>query len=317
MKNLPILLVLTTFLLYSPGSHAKERADSLNLKVYFRQDSTAIDLGYNNNALLIARFITGVKKIMADPTCRLQNIYIRSGASPEGPFDHNKELSRRRGANIKKYLQDALSLPADKFVVDAVGEDWVALRDMVESYDVPDREAILRILNRYDRYINGRPTSVMGGPKKELMDLKGGVTWKWLLHNVFPDLRSAGNNITCRYTYKMDPAPAPKPAVAPVPVPTPAPAPAPAPEPQRRNDTLVVIHKYIFQVDTVGLPQNLPFSIEIPVAGSIATETDSSFVKLGNSVIDASFSPKMDIKVPEGKNASVSVDNKVIIPQKK
>lgn len=212
MRNLPLLFVLTAFMLYSPDSHAGQRADSLSLKVYFRQDSTTVDLGYSNNALLLARFVTGVKKIMADTTCRIQNIYIRSSASPEGPFDHNKELSRRRGANIKKYLQDALSLPADKFVVDAVGEDWLALREMVESYDVPDKEAILRILNRYQRYINGRPTSVMGGPKKDLMDLKGGTTWKWLLHNVFPDLRRAGNNITCRYIYKNDPAPAPKPA---------------------------------------------------------------------------------------------------------
>ncbi len=307
MKNLPLLFVLTAFLLYCPGSHAEERTDSLNLKVYFRQDCTDIDLWYNNNVILIDRYVNEVKKIMADSTCRIQIIYIRSGASPEGPFDHNKELSRRRGENIRNYLQEALSLPADRFYVDAVGEDWLALKNMVKRYDVPDKEAVLRILDKYDRYINDRPTSVMGGPKKELMDLKGGTTWKWLLQNVFPDLRSAGNNITCRYTQKKDPASKPAPA--------PVPAPAPAPEPQRGNDTLVIIHKYVFDVDTARIA-DFPVKMETMIPTGINVK-DSARTVISNSLIDATFAPKVEIAVPEGKNASIEVDNKVVIPQKK
>lgn len=300
MKKIPAIFAIAALLHCCPAIKAQGATDSLCLKVFFRENVTTIDPEYRNNGILIDQFVSEVKEIMADTTCRIQSIHIRSGASPEGRFDHNKDLSVRRGNNLRTCLQRALPLPEHKFTVDAVGEDWATLRDIIENSDAPDREDILYILDSHARYIYGRPRSVNGGPKKELMDFKGGKTWRWLLDNVFPDLRSAGNSIVCRYEHITEPE---------------APAPVAAPAPRRGNDTLVIIHKYVFDIDTAKIA-DFPVKMETVIPTGVNVK-DSARTIIGNSLIDATFAPKVEIAVPDGKNASIEVDNKVVIPQKK
>ena len=292
MRTLSCFLILTTLIAHCHSSYAGEKTDSLSMKVYFRKNATVIDSKYKDNDILIDRFITETKERLSDPTCSIDNIYIRSGASPEGTFDHNRELSRRRGETLRTLLQNALRLPRDKFIVDAVGEDWASLKELIEQKEVPDKQAILYILNRHKDYINSRPTSVTGGPKKELMDLNGGQNWYWLLWNVFPELRSAGNDIVCRFTYSPEKTPV-----------------------KEGKDTLVVIHKYVISIDTLMTPSdNVKMDISI---GEGSERKDSVQVLYGDPLLDASFAPKVEINMPEGKKASVEVDNKVIIPKEK
>ncbi len=300
MKNFSLPFILAALLLCIPVSYAQEVSDSLSLKVFFRENVTVIEPEYRNNGMLIDRFVEEVKGILADSTCRVQSIHIRSGASPEGTFDHNKDLSRRRGRNLRLLLQNELALPESKFTVDAVGEDWATLKKMVEACDAPDRDDILDILDNYSRYINSRPKSVAGGPKKSLMDLKGGRSWNWLYKNIFPELRSAGNSIICRYSRIEKKA---------------EPAPAAGHKTGKGNDTLVIIHKYVFEVDTVKMA-DLPVRMETMIPAGVNVK-DSARTIIGNSLIDATFAPKVEIAVPDGKNASIEVDNKVIVPQKK
>ncbi len=293
MKTFTHFLILTFLLSLCSNSYAGEKADSLSLKVYFRKNATTIDSEYKGNKILIDRFISEIKEKISDPECHIDNIYIRSGASPEGTFDHNKYLSLQRGQNLRTFLQNALRLPRDKFIIDAVGEDWASLKEIIEKKEVPDKQAILYILNRYKDYINSRPTSVIGGPKKELMDLNGGQNWYWLLWNIFPDLRSAGNEIVCKFTYTEKNTPDTK-----------------------GKDTLVVIHKYVISIDTLMTPAAKNVKMDIAV-GEGSDKKDSVQVIYGDPLLDASFAPKVEINMPDGKKASVEVDNKVIIPKEK
>ena len=224
-----ILLVSALPLFSGLSSLAAGKNDSLSVQVYFKQNVTKIGPEFRGNKALLDRFVTDVKDIISDTACTIQDIHIRSGASPEGRFDHNKELSRKRALALKYYLKKELDLPNDKFLVESVGEDWAALQKMVEKSDAPDREDILDILDRHSGYINGCPTSSVGGPKRDLMELHGGKTWFWLLEHIFPDLRSAGNSIVCRYT-----------RIGKESVKTHSP------------DTMVIIHKYVFEIDTIS-----------------------------------------------------------------
>lgn len=307
MKKLRIFLFLSVaFFLCSLTSYAEEGTDSLNLKFFFRSGSSTINLNYLNNASLLNKFIADVRAIISNPAYQIQEISVRSSASPEGNFNQNRKLSQMRGRNLKAYLQKALSIPSSKFNIEAVGEDWIALRSLIEQNDVPDKQRILDILEKYPQYTQSIPTSDTGKLKKELMSLDNGKTWKWLLNNIFPDLRSAGNNTICRYT-RVEPKKAPekKQEIA---VSTPA----------HHNDTIVVIHKYIFEVDTAKMTSGeLPFKMEIKVPGNVNV-TDSIRSRFKNSLIDASFTPNIEIKVPDGnKNVGVAIDNKVVIPQKR
>lgn len=227
-----VLLSISVFvlsLLCGLPSYADETADSLGAQIFFKQDFTKIEPDFHNNKATLDRFVSEVKTIMSDTTCRIQDIYIRSGASPEGSFNHNKELSRKRAIALKYYLKRELNLPNEKFFLDPVGEDWASLLKLVEENDIPDREDVLDILDRHHGYIHSSPISSVGGPKKELMDLHGGRTWFWLLENIFPDLRSASNNILCRYVRIKKEEPK-----------------------QHSPDTIVIIHKYFLEVEPIN-----------------------------------------------------------------
>lgn len=308
-RSLMILAAMALMLLSGTPSSAAQKTDSLKLKLFFRQSKSTLDLDYRGNEENFDLFVSEVKKILADPDCRVIDITIRAGASPEGKFDNNKALSQRRGECIKGFLDRSLSIPGIPIRVDAVGEDWAAFREMVEKHNYPDRVEILDILYRHTEYINGRPRSVIGGPKKELMDLNGGKTWFWLLKYVFPELRSANNNIICRYTREAEPAP------------------KPAPKPEHPSDTMVIIHKYIFEYDTIP-GGKVPVQMQIFGAGGresadtshvrvIDAVADTSFrskLKSGR-VLDATFSPNLELNVPDGQEIDILLDSKVVVPQ--
>ena len=300
-RSLMILAAVIPMLLCGMPSSAAQRMDSLKLKIYFRQNMSDLDLDYHDNERNFDIFVSEVKKIVADPFCRVQDIIIRSGASPEGKFDNNKDLSRRRGESIRGFLSRSLPIPDINFRVDAVGEDWAAFRDMVEQNIYPDKAQILDILYRHTDYINGRPRSVIGGPKKELMDLNGGRTWFWLLRNVFPDLRSADNNVILRYTRVEEPAP------------------KPAPKPASQADTMVIIHKYVFEIDTLSngkLPIDLNDSTFYNLIGAgVGSDTVYRDTVSPRKVLDATFSPNLELNVPDGQEVDILLDSKVVVPQ--
>ncbi len=298
-RSLMILAAMALMLPFGMTSASAQKTDSLKLTIYFRQNMSNLDLDYRDNEAHFDRFVSEVKKILADPTCRVIDITIRSGASPEGKFDNNKALSRRRGECIKGFLDRSLSIPGIPIRVDAVGEDWAAFREMVENNIYPDKKEILDILYRHTDYINGRPRSVIGGPKKELMDLNGGKTWFWLLRNVFPDLRSANNSIICRYTRDAEPAPKPK--------------------SEHPSDTMVIIHKYIFEIDTLSngkFPVDLNDSTFYKIIGAGAS-IDSVYRDTVNprKVLDATFAPNLELNVPDGQEIDILLDSKVVVPQ--
>ena len=292
-RPLTILAVMVPLLLYGTSSSAEQKTDSLKLKIYFKQDKSELDMGYRGNEANFDRFVSEVKKILEDPTCRILDITVRAGASPEGKFDYNKELSRKRGENIRDFLRKALYFPDVTFRVDAVGEDWASFRELVEKNYYPDKKEILDILYRHTEYINGRPRSVVGGPKKELMDLYGGKTWFWLLANVFPELRSADNNVICRYTREANPG--------------------------QPSDTMVVIHKYVFEMDTLKngeLPLKLNDTTIMNLIGAgVGRDTVYRDTVKPRRVLDATFAPNLELNVPDGQEIDILLDSKVVVPQ--
>lgn len=176
--------------------------DSLSTNVYFDKNVSILDLSFHDNGSILDRFTAELKAMLADTCYTVQDIYIRSGSTLEGAFNQNLSLSRERAEAVKSFLMKELNLPDDVFSVDAVGEDWEAFYSEIISNDVPDKEKVLNILDKYQKYVFGKRTSVIGGPKKELMDLNGGKTWFWFEDNIFPEMLSKGNLVVCHYTYE-------------------------------------------------------------------------------------------------------------------
>lgn len=65
--------------------------------------------------------------------------------------------------------------------------DWYGLSQMVGKSDMPDKETVLNILSVTP--VEG--SSGKRGRKNELMYLKAGVPYRYMLKNFFPALRSS------------------------------------------------------------------------------------------------------------------------------
>ncbi len=69
---------------------------------------------------------------------RIDSIIIYSYASPEGPYEFNKRLSRERGLTAKRYLLSLVpswrELPDSVFRLRPEAENWEGLREEVDLY---------------------------------------------------------------------------------------------------------------------------------------------------------------------------------------
>ncbi|MDE7350014.1 MAG: DUF3575 domain-containing protein, partial [Muribaculaceae bacterium] len=113
-------------------------------------------------------------------------------ASPEGASDANLKLSRLRCEEIADYISRHTGVERSLIKTYADGVAWTELRNIVSSYpNVPDREKVLYILDNTPLWIYNSQGKIVDGRKKQLMELSGGRTWKWLHTNIFPELRNA------------------------------------------------------------------------------------------------------------------------------
>lgn len=166
----------------------QNRSDTVN--VYFHISRSYFDPALGDNAASMDSFIDKVRA--AADTHNLDRIVIRAYASPDGPERFNQRLSVERCDAIASLIVDRAGISPDLIEAIPEGVAWVELRRLVaETPDVPSRERILDIIDNTPIYVFDSKGNIITGRKKQLMDLRGGRPYKWLLDNIFPKLRNA------------------------------------------------------------------------------------------------------------------------------
>lgn len=153
------------------------------LIVRFNIGEGNIDNNFGENESSLRQIDKVMALIENDPQAELGKIVLAGASSPDGSLKRNKELSEQRAASLRKYLGSSYASRNDLFEVISIGEDWVGLRKMVESSDMKYKQEVLDIINT---------VPVEKGRETELMKLKGGVPYKYMMKHMFPKLRSAG-----------------------------------------------------------------------------------------------------------------------------
>lgn len=181
-------------------------ADTVGVKVYFRQGSSTLQPAFRENGIRLDEFMRRVSEMHTDSTARLNSIDIVAYASPEGPYALNRKLARKRAENISAYLRGNMPfLSGSLFNVQPKGIDWNGLAAMVEASDMRYRSEVLNILRNVPEttYRNGK---LVDSRLKRLMDLRGGRPYNYMLTHFFPELRSAGAYVVCDFVRIAQPA---------------------------------------------------------------------------------------------------------------
>lgn len=153
------------------------------LIVWFRQGKNTIDPSFEDNAKSLEQACSVLTLIDAAPNASIGKIVLAGTASPEGSAMLNEQLAQRRVEALQNYLEEHTSININSIESITIGEDWVGLRQMVEQSDMQYKEQVLAIIDN---------VPVMQGREKQLMDLKWGRPYNYMLEHFFPRLRGAG-----------------------------------------------------------------------------------------------------------------------------
>lgn len=206
---MPLLLLSLLLLPVAASAQADNTittADTVGVKVYFRQGYSRLQPAFRGNGIRLDEFMRRVSEMNADSTARLNSIDIVAYASPEGSFTLNRKLARKRAENISAYLRGNMPfLSGSLFNVQPKGIDWDGLAAMVEASDMRYRSEVLNILRNVPEttYRNGR---LVDSRLKRLMDLRGGRPYNYMLTHFFPELRAAGAYVVCDFVRIAQPA---------------------------------------------------------------------------------------------------------------
>lgn len=199
---MPLLLLSLLLLPVAASAQADNTittADTVGVKVYFRQGYSRLQPAFRGNGIRLDEFMRRVSEMHADSTARLNSIDIVAYASPEGPYTLNRKLARKRAENISAYLRGNMPfLSGSLFNVQPKGIDWNGLAAMVEASDMRYRSEVLNILRNVPEttYRNGK---LVDSRLKRLMDLRGGRPYNYMLTHFFPELRAAGAYVVCDF----------------------------------------------------------------------------------------------------------------------
>ena len=182
-----IIASLLTFV-WTMEAYGDAPADSV--KVYFIVGHSRFNPDVRDNSAAMDRFIRIVNEAQANDN--IQRIVVSGYASPDGVSTANERLSRLRCESVADYLVEHTGVSRADIQTVAGGVAWDELRRLVdENPDVPARAKILEILDNTPVWIFDRSGNITGGRKARLMSLDRGEPYRWMLNNLFPELRNA------------------------------------------------------------------------------------------------------------------------------
>ena len=175
----------------TPQKEEKRRRRQGKAYLDFPVGRSVILPAYRRNPQELQKIDDAVREVITHEDAELKGLYVEGFASPESRYALNERLSRERATALKEYIRTKFSLDESLFRISSVAEDWDGLAALVGVGDYPDAEQLLAIIN-----------SEQEPDRKEVLlkRFKGGIPYRTLFKDVFPELRRVEYQID--YTVK-------------------------------------------------------------------------------------------------------------------
>lgn len=145
----------------------------------FVVNRTDVDPNYRSNRSRLEEIRATIDSVLNRDRSRLQHITLKGFASPEGAYTTNETLASGRVSSLRRYFIDNFDVPANLITVEYEAEDWQGLRRYVAASDLPERQALLDIID----------SDLHPDVKLARITERYPGTYYFLLTNVFPTLR--------------------------------------------------------------------------------------------------------------------------------
>lgn len=205
-----IRFIAFIFLALAVQTAAAQENDKKEVCIGFRVGSSLLDPKFGNNEASLNDVIQFLNEVRNDTTIELTQVTFCGSASPEGGNKLNRNLAKRRCANMEQYVRQRIQLPDEVVKRQEWSDAWQKLAIYVENSDMPNKKEVLHELLETPEYTYNKYGALVDSRKKRLMDMNYGRTWNYMLDKFFPSVRNA-SAILVTIRKKNEPAPEPKP----------------------------------------------------------------------------------------------------------
>ena len=194
-----------------PNTHASQHTHiTKKYNLFFPINSHVIENDFRDNARTIETIRKDIEATLRVAGTLPDSLLILAAASPDGNYDFNSRLAKRRAASTKSFILDLFPELKDAHIeVGYLEEDWDGLRQVLRANpDFPQRDEMLAIIED-DNDVQSK--------EYRLRALKDG--WRYLVRHHIYALRNSSITISVVMTadnaddeYVVGPAPTPEPA---------------------------------------------------------------------------------------------------------
>ena len=180
-KNLFSRLLMSSFVLVASSAVAFSQEVTDSVAVFFRQGKSYFDPAFRGNDERVLEFAERINRVLEDTTFVVREVRYVVGSSPEGSIAINARLTKERTESVTEWLKEHIPFADSTLRVSSVDEDWQGLhKAVVNGAPFPYSDEALAMIN-----------SIIDGfaSKRDLMQLRGGQPWAYMLKNYFPSLR--------------------------------------------------------------------------------------------------------------------------------
>ena len=155
------------------------------LYVHFPWSKSILHEDFRENRETLQRILDITRESVSKGDMTIKKIQIVGLASVEGNTAYNERLAHNRALALKKYVQERVDLPDDKFEIVGGGEAWDWFRkQLVENADQrPDLKRAIEIIDTAPN-VNNR--------KWRLHVMNHGQTWEYIRRNILKNQRNSG-----------------------------------------------------------------------------------------------------------------------------
>ncbi len=186
-----VMLMLLPYEAVAASQQAGEVCVEDTLLIRFPLDSIRIDMDFADNRRAWDTFEQTFNEHFSNVSPRTLQLDIYSGASPEGPANHNQWLGENRGQAIRWLVRQRLPGKVGSIIVHNEGARWEGLFEAIAASSEPWRDEVLHIIAQ-----PATPEETLHDHREyKLRALRGGTVWPVLRDKYLAPLRSGATAI--------------------------------------------------------------------------------------------------------------------------
>ena len=174
-----------------PHSHIRSENISGVARIQFAVNKTDINEAIGANASELGNIIAKLDSIRDNLNMDIASVEFTGYASPEGSYANNERLANGRTQALRSFIQNRRNLPENVISVTAVPEDWDGLRRAVAISELPDKDALLQIID-----------SDKAPDAKEAAMRRHRASWTYIMKEIMPSLRRTEYRIQYEHRYE-------------------------------------------------------------------------------------------------------------------